>query len=227
MANRRSMAIVLGLGATAVGGALILASRAKAEPPPPPPPPGEAEFVFTNLIIEPSEVIVGQPVAISVTVTNIGGESGAYEVTAEIVGVTILTGTGILAPGESESGTLYFTPTQPGAYQVAVDGLSGGFVAVVEITTGFTLEIVNYPAGAVLWNANFAENTFSYDPIADSGWLSVGVHWNYPSDPLGVTTLHIWILDAENNILLNVFDLGPVLNGVNYIFDASTGILHS
>lgn len=91
---------------------------------------------------------------------------------------------------------------------------------------GFTLRIENAPPEAVLWNANFAERTFDYDPLADSGWLGIDEVWEYPSDPLGCATLRIWALDADNNILFDVRNLGPVDDGKDYIYDCSTGVLY-
>ena len=44
-----------------------------------------AEFVVSNLIVTPTEVYVGQPVSISVTVTNTGGETGSKEVICEVL----------------------------------------------------------------------------------------------------------------------------------------------
>ncbi len=46
--------------------------------------PGEAEFQVTDLLISPSEVYIGEPVTISVLVTNIGGKRGAKTVTLEV-----------------------------------------------------------------------------------------------------------------------------------------------
>jgi len=105
-------------------------------------------------------------------------------------------------------------------------GLAGmiAFVALAR-TRGFTLGIINAPEEAVLWNANFDWQSFDYDPIADSGWLSIDESWDYPSDPLGCTTLHIWALDAENNVLFDIKNLGPVDAGKSYIFDHSSGLL--
>ena len=77
----------------------------------------------------------------------------------------------------------------------------------------------------MLWNANFAENTFNYDPLADSGWLAVEAVWEYPSDPLGCTTLRVWALDADNNILFDTSNLGPVNNGKHYVYDCATASL--
>ncbi len=90
---------------------------------------------------------------------------------------------------------------------------------------GFTLRIINAPAEAVMWNANFAEQSFGYDPIADSGWLAIDAQWVYPSNPLGCITLRIWALDADDNVLFDVRNLGPIENGKDYIYDCSTGIL--
>ena len=91
---------------------------------------------------------------------------------------------------------------------------------------GFTLRIENAPPEAVLWIANFWYQTFEYDPIADSGWLGIDEAWVYPSDPRGSTSLHIWIIDAYENTLLEVWDLGPVNDGKDYIYDCSTGVLY-
>lgn len=90
---------------------------------------------------------------------------------------------------------------------------------------GFDLRLRNVPAGAVLWDANFAEKSFDYVPIADSGWLPINREWSYPSDPRNVTTLHILVLDADNNVLLEVYNLGPVRDEWYYIYDCSTGQL--
>jgi len=44
-----------------------------------------ADFTVSDLIIEPTEVYVGETVSISVVVTNVGGKAGSYEVTCEVV----------------------------------------------------------------------------------------------------------------------------------------------
>lgn len=47
--------------------------------------PGEAEFQLSDLVVEPSTVNVGEPVTISVTVTNIGGKRGTKTVALEVI----------------------------------------------------------------------------------------------------------------------------------------------
>ena len=43
-----------------------------------------AEFEIDNLIINPSEVEIGQPVTISCRVTNVGGKTGSKTLTLEV-----------------------------------------------------------------------------------------------------------------------------------------------
>ena len=48
-------------------------------------PAPEAEFVVSNLVIDPTQVYIGEQVSISVIVTNIGTATGSYEVTCEVL----------------------------------------------------------------------------------------------------------------------------------------------
>lgn len=43
-----------------------------------------AEFVVSDLVISPSEVYIGEPVTISVIVTNVGGVRGSKTITLEV-----------------------------------------------------------------------------------------------------------------------------------------------
>ena len=47
--------------------------------------PPAAEFVISNLVIDPPEVYVGETVNIWVTVTNVGTAAGSTEVTCEVI----------------------------------------------------------------------------------------------------------------------------------------------
>ncbi len=104
-----------------VGGVLLYALRALAAPP-------GAQFEVSDLVISPEAVGVGQPVAISVLVINIGTEAGSetiiFEVNGEMAEQTVT-----LAPGESEVVTFEVTPEVAKTYGVSVDGLYGTFVA--------------------------------------------------------------------------------------------------
>lgn len=89
--------------------------------------PVGAEFKVSDLVISPAEVIPGQVVTISCTVTNIGAEAGDY--TTKLRGDFMAEQTVELAPGESKPVSFEVTPEVAKTYSVSVDGLSGSFVA--------------------------------------------------------------------------------------------------
>ena len=43
-----------------------------------------AEFEVTDLVIEPTEVYLGETVSISVRITNVGNLAGSYEIVCEV-----------------------------------------------------------------------------------------------------------------------------------------------
>lgn len=45
----------------------------------------EAEFVVSNLVINPTQVYIGEQVFISCVVTNVGTATGNYEVVCEVL----------------------------------------------------------------------------------------------------------------------------------------------
>jgi len=73
----RTAAVVAGLAA-AVTGIVLLFKKAEADLPP-------ADVILSDLLIEPTDVYVGETVQISVTATNIGDTAGSYEINCEVV----------------------------------------------------------------------------------------------------------------------------------------------
>jgi len=94
---------------------------------PAPGPEVGAEFKVSNLMINPTEVIAGEAVEISVTVTNVGKQSGEYSVTLTINGVVEDVKTVSLAAGESKLVTFSVAKDAAGIYNVDVNGLLGSF----------------------------------------------------------------------------------------------------
>ena len=92
------------------------------------PPGAPASFVFRALTVSPAEVNIGERVAISVTVTNIGDLTGTYKVTLKIDGVVIETKEVTLAGGASQKVAFTTTTDTAGTYSVDIDGLSSRFV---------------------------------------------------------------------------------------------------
>lgn len=74
--KKKVAAIGLGLGLVAIGAVALAAKK---------PPISPEDIVLSDLIISPTQVYVGEPVSISVVATNIGGTTGSYEVTCEVV----------------------------------------------------------------------------------------------------------------------------------------------
>ncbi len=185
----------------------------KPGPPPPPPPPPDYAQVYGR-------------------VTDAG--------TGEVISMATVTLNGMTTPTTIE-GDYLFVNLEPGEYNIAfskddyetkslsITLAEGNNERSVTLTrapfTGFTLRLQNPPAEATKWNANFAESSFNYDPFPDSGWLAIDGVWDYPSDPRGCTTLKVWALDADDNVLFDVRNLGPVINGKHYAFDYATKTL--
>ena len=86
-----------------------------------------ASFVSSGLTIEPSTVQIGEPVKISIEVSNVGGQEGTHHAMLKINGVVedvyVLT----LEPDGSETLIFEYTPAQSGDFTVNIDGLSGSF----------------------------------------------------------------------------------------------------
>ena len=97
---------------------------------PPPPPPRPAEFVVSDLTVSLDEVSVGDPVTVSVTVTNIGEEEGECIV---VLKTTLgadsweVTNYHTVDGGESETSEFTLTPNVDGIYTVEINGLLGSF----------------------------------------------------------------------------------------------------
>ncbi|GAI90650.1 unnamed protein product, partial [marine sediment metagenome] len=89
--------------------------------------PPVAEFEVSDLVIYPTQVMVGETVIIACTVTNIGGEAGTKTIicTGDFVAQRTVT----LAPGESTTVSFEVTPEVAKIYSVSVDGLYGSFEA--------------------------------------------------------------------------------------------------
>ena len=87
--------------------------------------PKTASFEVTDLIIDPDLVQVGEPVQISVKVTNVGDKSGDHMVTLTIDDEPVATETVFLLG--TENTTLVFTPTEltVGDHTVKVEDLTG------------------------------------------------------------------------------------------------------
>jgi hypothetical protein len=89
-----------------------------------------ASFVTGNLSIEPSVVEWGKQAAVTVDVTNVGGQEGSYQLQVDIEGVVREEITVTLEPEASETVFYEFLATESGTFTVDVDGLTETFTVV-------------------------------------------------------------------------------------------------
>ena len=87
-----------------------------------------AAFTVSELSISPSEVIPGEKVNISVSVTNTGDLTDSYELDLRIDDKIEETREVTLAGGETEELTFTVARDKSGSYTVSLDGLTGKFV---------------------------------------------------------------------------------------------------
>ena len=86
-----------------------------------------AEFQVKDLVINPSSVLAGEIVDISITVTNVGEASGSYSAALTIDGVNVETKSVTVSGGATAVVEFGVTEATAGTYNVAVDNLSGSF----------------------------------------------------------------------------------------------------
>ena len=89
--------------------------------------PPAALFTSSNLSISPIEVYIGEPIIISILITNAGDAAGSYKVTLKIDGVEEAREEITLNAGASRKITFTTSKNVAKTYSVDVNGLSGSF----------------------------------------------------------------------------------------------------
>jgi hypothetical protein len=118
--------------ASAAGGYYYVQTQVESTIVPTPPPPKPAEFQVANLTLNRLEAEAGQPVIVTVNVTNVGEESGSYFVVLYVNDVLKENKTAQLAGGETTTVEFTLTETNEGTYNVKVDDLTATFEINVE-----------------------------------------------------------------------------------------------
>jgi hypothetical protein len=86
-----------------------------------------ASFAVSNLSITPTEVNAGEPVTITVRVSNSGDLAGSYKITLKINNATVATRDVSLAGGASEFQSFTTTQDIVDTYNVDINGMTGKF----------------------------------------------------------------------------------------------------
>lgn len=93
---------------------------------------GMPKFSVNSLTITPNNVKVGEPVNISIMVSNNGIQAGKYSVVLRISGVVENITDMTLTPGASQTASFTVIKDSPGDYYADIDGL-GGFFTVIPL----------------------------------------------------------------------------------------------
>jgi len=92
-----------------------------------PVPPAPAEFVLSDLVVSPASIQTGETVTVSVTVANVGEESGSYTAELLVDDSKVDEETVALVGGASETVEFTGVSGDEGTHTVSVGDLSGSF----------------------------------------------------------------------------------------------------
>jgi len=92
--------------------------------------PKPAEFKLSALSVTPKEVKPGEEVTVTVTISNVGEESGSRKVEVKLDGVVVDSKTVTLSGGKSTTLTFKLSSEAEGDHIVEVDGLTATFTVV-------------------------------------------------------------------------------------------------
>ena len=110
---------------------IIVRSKAIITPPEPP------SFVASYLHISPQQVKPNQQVEISINIGNKGGENGSYSAALYINGYLEDSQTVGVSAGSSQLVVFRLSKSEPGTYQVLLEGQEGQFTVMAPQKTSY------------------------------------------------------------------------------------------
>jgi hypothetical protein len=100
---------------------------------------GMPKFSVSNLTITPNNVKVGEPVNVSIIVSNNGVQMGKYSVVLRVGGVVENITDMAMTPGASQTASFVVIKDAAGDYYADVDGLGGFFTVIPLMPPSFTV----------------------------------------------------------------------------------------
>jgi len=100
---------------------------------------GMPKFSVSNLTITPNNVKVGEPVNVSIIVSNNGAQLGKYSVVLRISGVVENITDMTLTPGANQTASFVVIKDAAGDYYADIDGLGGFFTVIPLAPPSFTV----------------------------------------------------------------------------------------
>jgi hypothetical protein len=108
--------------------------RVSPQPPPPHLPPGDVRL--NGITVSSSETQPGQPVTVLANLVNNGASTGSYNVALRINGKVEQQRTVEVSPGTAYPVKFTVTKSEPGTYEVAIEGQRASFTVIGEGTSG-------------------------------------------------------------------------------------------
>lgn len=133
----------------------------------PAPPLDTTKIQLTALTLDKTETLIGQPIKITVNVTNIGGEAGSYSVNLIIDGNTNQAQTILLSDGETKTVEFVVSDAAEGVHSVTIGNIEERFtvlgtVELTDLAINRTEARVGEPLGISVKVTNRAEESGSY-----------------------------------------------------------------
>jgi hypothetical protein len=157
------------------------------------PPP--STFKLSDLLISPYEAWVGNPIKISVKVSNTGDKHYSYSLAFKVNDVVRETKTIQLSAGETTTVEANVTESSEGTYSVNVGGLTGKFYIVP--TGKHTLKVVTAYSG-LLFTLDGNPNTTPYSALLDVGTHTLAAPDSFTTHKGGVLKFLQWP-DGDTN----------------------------
>ncbi len=134
LASGKSVSVVFYLYAVAPGYLEPGEKEKVAEEPERDRPPEPAHMVANGLIVDPQQVLPGQEVRVSANICNSGEERGSLTASLAVNGVAEQSQSVAVSGGSCKQVIFALAKAVPGAYQVAVNGMTGQFTVLAPRT---------------------------------------------------------------------------------------------
>ncbi|MEF8821717.1 MAG: hypothetical protein V5A52_05520, partial [Halovenus sp.] len=145
-----------------------------------------ATFEIDDATVNRSQTIALNPIAVNLTVSNVGDREGNYTAGLTANGETVAGHELTISGSSSESRTYTTTFDEPGEYDLAVNGTRAGTVAVAE-RPEFEIRNVSIPADLV---APGEQTTAEFVVENPSNWtVTRSINVTAGSEPVGAKTV--------------------------------------
>ena len=133
-------------------------------------------FWLSNLTISPIKVQLGEPVKITINVTNIGELSGSYTVRLKVANVTVDTKTVMLAAGKSTIAMFEWAGEEPGMYEVNIAWLRGTLTVLRPAEFKVTNLSISPVVVKVMENVTISVNITNLGEVEDAYTVSLKIN---------------------------------------------------